>query len=227
MPPTILHRELYAVAEAASLLRVPTTTLKWWLDGGIRQGRSYEPVIRETASGSTTVTWGEFVEAGYLREYRRVHNVPLHRLRAFIDGLRSTHQVPYPLAHFKPFVGEGRRLMLELQEELGLPSKLWAVVSMPGGQPMLTGPAESFLSRVEFAREGDQWAERVYPAGRRSPVVIDPQRSSGIPTIKGIRTEVLAELVHAGEAPEAVADMFKISLRLVKAAVSFEWREAG
>lgn len=225
MPSTVLHRELYSVAEAADLLGVAVTTLRWWLEGGKRQGRLYEPVIRESATGSTTVTWGEFVEAGYLREYRRVHHVPLQQVRAFIDALRNAHQIPYPLAHFKPFVGEGQHLMLQLQQDLELPVELWAVVSVPGGQALLTAPAESFLSRVDFSPEGDQWAERLFPAGRKSLVVIDPQRSSGIPTIKGIRTEALAELVDAGEPAEAVADMFGVPVNLVKAAVSFEWQK--
>jgi len=220
----ILNRELYSIPEAARLLQIPPSTLQWWLEG---RGDQYAPVIRDQATGSTAVTWGEFVEARYLRQYRRAHGVPLWRLRDFIGQLRDEYQVPYPLAHFTPFVGEGQRLVLRLQEDLDLPKSLWAFVSVPSGEVMLTGPAEQFLDRVEFAKDGDRWAERLRPLGRRSPIVIDPERSSGIPTVSGIRTEVLAELVAAGELTEDVAADFGIPAKLVKAAVAFEWRDTG
>jgi hypothetical protein len=76
----VLEREFYPVREAARLLKVPESTLRWWLEGR----RQYPPVLREAATGSAVVTWGEFVEAGYLRAYRK-KDVPLPELRLFID----------------------------------------------------------------------------------------------------------------------------------------------
>jgi uncharacterized protein (DUF433 family) len=220
---TILDRELYTTSEAARLLQVAPSTLQWWLDG---RGQ-YPPVIRERATGSSIVTWGEFVEAKYLREYRRTERVPLWRLRGFIDRLRQDFQVPYPLAHFTPFVGEGRRLVIRAQEDVKLPARLWTFIAVPSGEVMLAGPANEFLTRVEFAKEGSREAERIRPLGRKSPIVIDPERSSGIPTVRGIRTEAIAELVAAGELPEDIAEDFNLPVKLVKAAVAYEWREAG
>jgi uncharacterized protein (DUF433 family) len=78
-----------------------------------------------------------------------------------------------------------------------------------------------------FAEDGEQWAERIHPMGRRSPIVIDPERSSGIPTVRGIRTEVLAELISAGELPTDVAEDFGLPVKLVRAAVAYEWRDTG
>ena len=109
---TILDREMYTEAAAARLLRVAPSTLHWWLEG--RPPR-YRPVIRVEPTGSRTVTWAEFVEAGLLRSYRREHDVPLRELRDFIDRLREEFQVPYPLADRRPYVGSGRRLLIDLQ----------------------------------------------------------------------------------------------------------------
>lgn len=53
------------------------------------------------------VTWGEFVELGYLRQYRR-KEVPFQRLRPVIEALRQEFGTPYPLAAAKPFTyGKG------------------------------------------------------------------------------------------------------------------------
>lgn len=44
------------------------------------------------------MTWAEFVEAGLLRPYLRELKVRLPELRAFIDGLLKSCNVPYPPA---------------------------------------------------------------------------------------------------------------------------------
>jgi len=221
-----LDRELYPVAEAARLLRVPQSTLRWWLEGRAVRGKQYPPVIREEATGSGLVTWGEFVEAGYLKEYRS-RSVPLPELRRFIDELRRELHVRYPLAHLQPYVSAHRRLVLELQKTAGLPPEFGLVLEVTSGQLLLGRAAESFIEHVEFSEEGDNSAVRVFPAGKESPVVIDPRRSFGAPSIRGIRTEALAELIDAGEPPEGVAEDFDLPVELVKAAVAYEWAMAA
>jgi hypothetical protein len=52
---------------------------------GLRAARgerkTYRPIIRQEATGSRTVTWAEFVEAGLLRQYQRQHRVLWSTLR--------------------------------------------------------------------------------------------------------------------------------------------------
>src|SRR4051794_12788593 len=143
----VLDRELYTEAEGARLLRVAQSTLHYWLEGGERRGRQYRPVIRTEAKDSRTITWAEFVEAGLLRQYRRDHRVPMPELRAFIDLLRERYGVPYPLAHHRPFVGEGRRLLLEAQAEAGLGAD-FCLVAVVQDQLVLTPASQSFVDRV-------------------------------------------------------------------------------
>jgi uncharacterized protein (DUF433 family) len=183
-------------------------------------------VIREEATGSGLVTWGEFVEAGYLKEYRS-RSVPLPELRRFIDELRRELQIRYPLAHLQPYVSVHRRLVLELQKTAGLPPEFGLVLEVTSGQLLLGRAAESFIEHVEFSEEGDNSAVRVFPVGKESPVVIDPRRSFGAPSIRGVRTEALAELIDAGEPPEGVAEDFDLPVELVKAAVAYEWAMAA
>ena len=53
---TVLDREMYTEAGAARLLRVATATLHYWLEGGTRRNKAYQPVIREEPTGSRFVT---------------------------------------------------------------------------------------------------------------------------------------------------------------------------
>ena len=111
--PSILERPVYGVSEAAGLLGLRSDRARAWLDGYERAGVRYAPVIREEHTGQDLVTWGEFVELGYLREYRR-KGVPLQQLRPVIDELRREFKTPYPLATARPYV-YGKDLVLEVQ----------------------------------------------------------------------------------------------------------------
>jgi uncharacterized protein (DUF433 family) len=219
---TLLDRELYDDTLAAELLNLPLRTLRWWLDGGERRGRMYEPVLRPTATGSRSVTWGEFVEARYLKEYRRTLGVELSRIRAFINFLRQELGTAYPLAHARPWVGPGRHLLWTAQQEADLPSELWACFEPHSGLQLLTHPAESYLERVEFDEAEDGIAVRLHPGGKVSPVIIDPEVRFGTPIVRGIPTGALAERVRAGDSIESVTSDFALPLEDVIAALGYE-----
>lgn len=216
---TTLDREVYSEADAAEILRVPVSTLHWWLEGGTRRNKTYAPVIRPEPTGSRSLTWAEFVEAGLLRQYRRELQVDLHEIRTFISKLRDKEGVPYPLAHYKPWVGEGRHLLLELQQAAQLPGELW-LVAPASNQIVLTEPAAAFLRRVEW--------EADLPVGWRphedesSPVRCRPTARFGRPSIGGISTEAIVEHLDGGEEENEVAEQFGLSLDDVRWARAYE-----
>jgi uncharacterized protein (DUF433 family) len=211
----ILEREVYEAVEAARLLDLPVRTLRNWLDGYSGRGKSYRPVIRVAPTGSDILTWGEFVEAGYLNEYRRVHKISLPEIRSYIDKWRGALGVPYPLAHEKPYAGPGPGLVEQGEGSDGEPV-MWR---HRDGQLMMTKWAERFVNKVEF---GPQVARRYFPAGKEHPVVIDPRRSFGAPTVEGVRTEVLFEMFLAGEPVDEIAAGYELDRNLIEAAIRFE-----
>ena len=151
-PASLLERPVYGIVEAAGLLGLRSDRTRAWLDGYARGGVTYPPVIRFERTGADLVTWGEFVELGYLREYRR-KGVPLQRLRPVIDALRREFDTPYPLATSRPYV-YGKELILELQEHADLPAAI-AIVVRSAQEVMLSEEAKRFVSKVEFDHAGD------------------------------------------------------------------------
>ncbi len=219
VPNKVLDREMYAEAEAARLLQVAQGTLHYWLEGGERRHRHYLPVIRSEPTGSRVVTWGEFVEAALIRQYRKLHQVPMAELRAVIEHLRDKFAVQYPLAHFKPFIGPGRRLLLEVQKETGLPGDFW-LVAIADGQPTLTGPSETFVQRVEWTDDLPVgWRPALDP---KSPVRMRPDERFGLPSVGGVRTEIIWEHLEADESFDEVAEQFELSATEVRWAHAFE-----
>ncbi len=216
---SILERPVYGVAEAASLLGLRPDRARAWLDGYERQGVNYPPVIRLQPTGADIVTWGEFVELGYLREYRR-KGVPLQRLRPVIDDLRGEFGTPYPLATAQPYI-YGKELVLELQEKNDLPRSI-AIVITTGQTIALADEAARFFKKVEFDPPDEGEVRRLHPAGLASPVVIDPLVRFGQPSVNGVATERLWELFDAGEAIRDIANGYDMPTELVRAAVAYE-----
>ena len=89
----------------------------------------------------------------------------------------------------------------------------------------LSTEATRFVRKVEFdpqdgAEAGD--VLRLHPAGKASPVVIDPLVRFGRPTVKGVATERLWELHDAGETVDQIASSYQMAQELVRAAVAYE-----
>jgi uncharacterized protein (DUF433 family) len=140
-------------------------------------------------------------------------------MRPFLERARTELGVPYPLAHFKPFVSN-RELVYELQIESSLDPLLF-LVRREGDQMLWAEPVREFLERVDFEPDSDLVA-RLHPLGRGRPVVIDPAVSFGIPQIRGIRAELIAESVVAGGYREA-EESWRVTPAEIEAAL--EWQQ--
>ena len=219
MSVTVLDREMYSEAAAARLLRLPQNTLNYWLEGGTYRNRVYRPIIRIEPRGSRSpVTWAEFLEAGLLREYRRVHKVPMAELRAFIDIVRERYGAPYPLADRRPYVS-GRELLSRAQDAAHLDPD-FCLVAEVRGQYVLTSPADSFLKRVTW--DGDiaaGWRPHDDP---QSPVRIKPDTRFGRPQVSGVSTETLWKHAETGELVPEIASEFDLSTDDVHWALAYE-----
>jgi uncharacterized protein (DUF433 family) len=162
---------------------------------------------------------GRRTAAGLLRSYRRDHDVPLRELRDFIDRLRDEFQVPYPLADRRPYVGSGRRLMIDLQGRSELDPE-FCLVAVANGQAVLTAPGEEFFERVGWS--GDEpatWRPHDDPA---SLVRINPLVRFGRPAVGGVSTEAIAGELDAGASVEEAAADFGRDLEAVRWAHSYE-----
>lgn len=222
----LLERPLYGLGQVDRLLGLRGGTARRWIEGYERSGKRYPPVIREQPTGSEIATWGEFVETRLLAQYRDA-GVPLIRMRPAVDRLREELQTPYPLASARTWIDvQGRELVRKVQDEVGLERKL-ALVVVRTGQRLLewTKPADEFRRSVEWSGEGAGAHPRLlHPVTDLAEVVIDPLRGFGEPVVanRGVRTEVIAELLRAGDSPEMIADLYELDHSQVQAAIRYE-----
>ena len=214
---SLLDRVIYSYADVDRLNSLTPGTGRRWLEGYERGGVFYEPVLRESATADNYVTWGEMVEARLLAEFR-VRRVSLQRLRPAVVLLRHEFN-RYPLAHARPFLDvAGRELVRKVQDEVSLARELQFVV-VRSNQAMLDIRAERFTDSVTY---DDGIAIALRPSDRTPSVAIDPTRSFGQPSVRGVRTEVLAEDYRSGESLDSLADLYELPIEQVEEAIRFE-----
>ncbi|MGW4644630.1 DUF433 domain-containing protein [Sphaerisporangium sp. NPDC004334] len=215
----LLERPTYTVSQVDRLIGLPSGTARRWIDGYSRNGRTYQPVVRQCHTGETRVTWGEFVETRLLAEYRNA-GVPIINMRPAIARLRSATGAQYPLAQSANFVtAHGKELVQRVQEQVGLQAELLLVVAR-NGQLVMADPVEVFVKAMEFDEAGT--AVRLLPEPRTPAVTIDPVRAFGEPAVRSVPTEVIAEQVRAGDPEELIAELYELPLEQVRQAVLFE-----
>jgi uncharacterized protein (DUF433 family) len=213
---SLLDRAIYSYADVDRLNGLTPGTGRRWLEGHVRAGVFYEPVLRPAPSGANAVTWGEMVEARLLAEFRG--RVSLQRLRPAVVRLRQEFG-SHPLAHASPLLDvEGRELVRKVQDEVSLDRQLQLVV-VRNDQLMLNLRAQRFRDSVTYE---DGVVVNFRPAGRTPEVLMDPLRSFGQPSVRGVRTDVLAEDFRAGESLESLADLYDLELRQVDQAIRYE-----
>jgi uncharacterized protein (DUF433 family) len=213
----LLDRAIYSYGDVDRLVGLPAGTARRWLEGYVREGHFYDPVLRPEPTGGDDVTWGEMVEARMLAEFRS-RAVPVQRLRPAIVELRPEFG-RYPLAHARPFLDvEGRELVRVVQEHVGLERQLQLVV-VRHGQLVLADSAERFGTAVEYVNDV---VARMRPSPRTPAVVMDPDRSFGQPAIRNVRTESLTEDFRAGVGREELAELYDLTPDHIDEAIRFE-----
>jgi uncharacterized protein (DUF433 family) len=216
-PTTLLDRAIYSYSDVDRLVGLRTGTARRWIEGYHRAGTDYPPILRPSPTGSDSVTWGEMVEARLLAEFRD-QRVPVRRLRPAVERLRAEFG-PYPLARARTLLDvEGRELVQRVQDEVRLEPELLLVV-VRNGQLALDLKAQRFADAVQYS---DGVAATIRPTHRTPAVQLDPSRSFGQPSIRGVRTEVLAEEYRAGQSREALADLYDLEPELVDQALRYE-----
>lgn len=191
----------------------------------MRREPRYRPVIRPEPTGSRVLTWAEFIEAGLLRSYRRVHAVPLRELREFIVGMREKFGVPYPLADRRPYVGPGRHLLIDLQARSKLDPE-FCLVAHVSNQVVLTAPGEEFYTRVEWSEDDEPLSWRPHDDAE-SLVRINPLIRFGRPAVDGISTEAIVAELDAGASEDEVATDFELRIEAVRWAHSYELSQSA
>lgn len=226
-------RPVYGFGQVDRILGLRSGTSQRWIDGYSRSGKRYPPVIRTEQTGDEAVTWGEFIEARLLAEYRE-EGIPLVKMRPAVEKLRDELNTQYPLASARTWLAaEGRELVRKVEETVGLHRRLRLVVVRNDQEMLAWAPkAQEFADSLGWddvgsGRSKHQVVTSLSPDPAIRDVVVNPLQRFGEPSTRGVPTEVIRELYVAGDPIEMIAELYQLPQHLVEAAVRYELKTAG
>lgn len=204
---------LYTIAESAHLTHVSHQTIRNWLYGYRVKDRDVLPILgkQEKAPQVSFLQLAEILIVGGFRK-NKVH---INRIRDAHDFAQSQWGVEYPFAslNLEPL---GGHILHRFDEEQ--PGVSLATLDTKLQQWTLPGFVLDTIHRFDYELE---FAARWYPKGKRVPIVVDPQISAGLPTIKNRRVtiETIRKRFKADYTPSFIASDLKLTQNEVFAAL--------
>jgi uncharacterized protein (DUF433 family) len=212
----------YGITEAAFYVRIPASTLLAWTRGQdyvTSAGKHviFAPLIDLADPKNKLLSFYNLVEAHMLRSTTEC-GVPLANVRKALEYIRETIPGEHPLL-MHDFEVSGKEVFIR---HLGD-----TVNATRYGQLAMRKILAAHLKRI--VRDTHGLPIRIFPIKSRR-LVIDPQFSSGKPTVKdrGITASVLWGRNKTGESiPELAKDYGLTQLEVKEAIEDYEWKVAA
>jgi uncharacterized protein (DUF433 family) len=197
---TAAHNNLYeepayGLAEAAVYLKVPYTTLRYWLTGF----RKISPIIEPAEPDPVRLSFSNLLECHALAAMRKIYDLKLPSVRRALSELRKNYPQPHPLVS-QVFLTDRKDLFIE---------KLGKAINVSRHGQLGMDFYHLHLERVEKDSKG---LFRFFPfvleprPAEPKTIEINPLIGFGKPVIAGtgISTAIIASRFNARE---SVADL--------------------
>ncbi len=210
----------YTVGQAAWLAGTSPTTVRRWLQGYDAPGHHMQPVFGERDDDIRRLSFLELIELIVASRFRRKDGsekpIPLERIRRAHAYAKQQWNLPYPFANLR-LTRDGGHILRKFDElEPNGPS----LALDTGGQWSLPIDVRAEATdHIDYSRKrGDHFAVRWFPYGRGVPIVVDPHRAGGQPTVAGraITVETILSRKHGGESAASLARDYDLPLQVVQ-----------
>jgi uncharacterized protein (DUF433 family) len=208
-----LGNGIYSLPDLAFILRLPPSKVRRWMNDFYNQrlGEKYKGKYswgqgRDKATNFYTLI--EFYVFYQLRENKVGIKTILNAHGQMAEQLKT----PYPFASASVLT-DGKSVLYSLEDGT-------TIKADKSRQIAFKQIIESFCKKIEFS--DSQLAERYWPLGKQSHIVVDPHHQFGQPVID--KTNLLAETIYdlhqAGETKEFLSRLYNISVKEVNDAVA-------
>jgi uncharacterized protein (DUF433 family) len=208
-----LGNGIYSLPDLAFILRLPPSKVRRWMNDFYNQrlGEKYKGKYswgqgRDKATNFYTLI--EFYVFYQLRENKVGIKTILNAHGQMAEQLKT----PYPFASASVLT-DGKSVLYSLEDGT-------TIKADRSRQIAFKQIIESFCKKIEFS--DSQLAERYWPLGKQSHIVVDPHHQFGQPVIN--KTNLLAETIYdlhqAGETKEFLSRLYNISVKEVNDAVA-------
>lgn len=199
-----LGEGIYLTPDVARILNLPYHKV-YSLMKGYWQGYAFGEV------GNKAVNFYSLIEF-YIYFQCRQNGMSSQKFKKYHQQLSSSLKTKYPFAHHK-IRTDFKGIWAEVEENL---------VKADGRHQFDLLPIlETFLHNVSYGN--NKMANKYYPLGKNTKVVVDPMHQFGQPVVDGtnIKTKTLYSLHLGGETNKTISSLYNISVAKVRDAISF------
>jgi uncharacterized protein (DUF433 family) len=213
---------IYTLPQAARLAQVPASSIRRWLYGykyRYKGEQVEQPAIvkaSERLRALDVVTFRDLIEIQFVHAFHR-EGVSWSTIRAASIQAAQITGGDHPFAS-QEFVTDGSTIFAEIAQSTGNKELLDLRNNQMAFRRVML---KSLVAKLDVGKKG---AERLWPLGKRGPIVIDPRRQFGQPISneEGVPTEILAHAYTAMQSIDAVARWYAVKRLAVRAAVKYE-----
>jgi uncharacterized protein (DUF433 family) len=213
-----LELPMYGLAEGSLYLRVPMSTLDYWVFG-----RGKTPGLIAAASRRPrSLSFMNLLECHMLAAMRKIYNLRIPKIRRALTRLAGMNGYRHPLIEKPLFTDQRDILIREMDSVLNISRR------NNFGQYEIPQIVDVFLERIEYDKDTYKFYPFVRERSRNEPklIVINPNVGFGKPVIAGtgISTVVIASRFNARESIPDLAEEYGISTTQVEEAIRWETR---
>ena len=208
-----LSLPVYTVGAAARYAETNTQRVSYWQRGG---GDGQAATLSRSAN-TRLLSYLELIEVAVVATMRSL-GVPLVRIRRAREYAVKELKTQHPFADYN-WKSKGLHLLLQLRELEPDAQVDNAIIGDTHGQMAWHGMVTERFG--EFDYEGGlvlTW----HPRGRDNGVTIDPRIVFGTPAVRGVPTWAIRQRYEAGQTQEDIVDDFRLDVKDVMDALTFE-----
>jgi uncharacterized protein (DUF433 family) len=213
---------VYTLPQAARLAGVPVPSIRRWLYGykyKYRGEQIEQPAVVTTSDdfrALSVLTFRDLIEIQFVHAFHK-EGVSWKTIRFTAAKASLLTGADHPFAS-RQFVTDGKTIFAEIAQATGNKELLDLRNDQMAFRRVFL---PSLRSKLEV---GERGVERLWPMGKKRPIVIDPNRQFGQPISlkEGVPTEVLAKTFDSLRSIDAVSRWYNVARAAVRAAVDFE-----
>ena len=206
---------IYTIPDISKILDIPQAKVRRYLNEYWDE-RLGKKLFNETYSWSTdnkikAVNFYTLIELYTCFHLQELGVKPREILKSRMAMVKDL-KIPYPFASDK-LLSDGKKIWYEFKD---------SIVKADGSkQSDFVEFIREFANKIEF--NSNKIAEKFWPVGRQSDVVVNPHNQFGQPILNGtnINAEVIFSMYESGEQIDTIGILYDLTKKQVNDAISF------
>jgi len=219
-----LGKGIYSLTTAAKILQLNPQKVNRWISGYTYQknmeNRSSKPLIKTEfgySSGDAIISFLDLTELLFIKSFIH-YGISIQKIRKAAITASNLLKTQHPFAIKKMFT-DGHTIFARIAQE----DKDTSLLDLLKKQYEFEKIIEPTLYEcIDFNKY--DYAERFWPRGKTSDIILDPSRNLGQPILNryNIRTGLIYELYESNHSIDEISDWYELDKNAISTAIDYE-----